>query len=188
MEWNRIARLSLAGQTLKVLPEYDRLYRWLGRNGLFLYNHAAELHEVEEFEKSIAVFGRCMRCYNDMDVQMLLADSYQELGKYPEAERHLKTAAAMCPVRFVPLYELAKLYDATDRKAETVELAETILAKEVKIPSATIAAVKNEMRQLLERENRDSAPQGGTSDEPENNEIRQDETPEVQPHSAVLPP
>jgi predicted metal-binding protein len=72
--------------------------------------------------------------------------------------------------------------------AKAIELAETILAKEVKIPSATIAAVKNEMRQLLERANRDSAPQGGTSDELENNEIRQGETPEVQPHGSALPP
>jgi hypothetical protein len=39
----------------------------------------------------------------------------------------------------------------------------------------------------LEKEgNRDSAPQSGTGDDPENNEIRQGETPEVQPHSAVL--
>jgi hypothetical protein len=97
-------------------------------------------------------------------------------------------AASMCSNRFMSLYEPAKLYDATDRKAGAIELAETILAKEVKIPSATIAAVKNEMRQLLERENHASAPQGGTGDEPENNEIRQDETPEVQPHGAVLPP
>jgi hypothetical protein len=51
-----------------------------------------------------------------------------------------------------------------------------------------IAAVKNGMRQWLERENRDSATQGGTGDEPENNERRQGETPEVPPHGSALPP
>ncbi|MDR1097501.1 MAG: hypothetical protein LBL57_05155 [Tannerella sp.] len=30
-------------------------------DGLFLYNHAVELHEVREFERSIAVFKHCMR-------------------------------------------------------------------------------------------------------------------------------
>ena len=48
--WRRIAHQALAGQTLKVLPEYDKLYTWLGKNGLFLYNHAAELHEAKEYE------------------------------------------------------------------------------------------------------------------------------------------
>jgi hypothetical protein len=80
MTWKRIARRSLAGQTLKVLPEYDKLYPLLGRNGLFLYNHAAELHHAKEYERSIAVFERCTRRFNDMDVH---ADSrqLQRIGK-----------------------------------------------------------------------------------------------------------
>ena len=151
-EWKRIARLSLAGQTEKMLPEYDKLYRWLGKNGLFLYNHAAELHHAGKFEQSIEVFERGIRYFNDMDVQMLLADSYKNLEKYAEAELHLKTAAAMCPARFMPLYELVKLFRATDRKNDALALAQIILDKEVKIPSRTISAIKNEMRRFVEAE------------------------------------
>jgi len=148
--WKRIAHHSLAGQTVKVLPEYDQLYQWLGKDGLFLYNHAAELHEARKFEHSIAVFERCTRYFNDMDVQMLLADNYKELELYAEAERHLKMAAAMCPARFMPLYELVKLYDAADRKDEAIALARKITEKSVKIPSFTVTAIKNEMRKLIE--------------------------------------
>ena len=49
IRWNYIARCALAGKTLKILPEYDKLYPLLGKDGLFLYNHAAELNEAKEF-------------------------------------------------------------------------------------------------------------------------------------------
>ena len=184
--WNRIARKSLAGQTLKVLPEYDQLYLWLGKNGLFLYNHSAELHEAKDYEKSIAVFKRCTQHFNDMDVQMLLADNYKELGKYAEAKQHLKTAAAMCPSRFMPLYELVKLYEAGNCKDEALALAQKILDKDVKIPSSTVTAIKNEMRQLIEAQEMTDVPENDcrTSDEPLNNETRQGGT----PNGAALPP
>ncbi|MDR1097580.1 MAG: O-antigen ligase family protein, partial [Tannerella sp.] len=189
IRWNRIAHLSLAGKTREVLPEYGQLYRYLGKNGLFLYNHAAELHEVQEYAKSLSVFEQCVRYYNDMDVQMLLADNYKELGKYAAAEKHLKLAAAMCPGRFMPLHELAKLYETDGRHEEALSIARQIIDKKIKIPSATVTAIKNEMQQLLEKEEtRDSATQGGTGDESKSHETRQRETPEVSPHGSALPP
>ena len=59
IKWKRIARLSLTGYSRQVLPKYDQLYRWLGKDGLFIYNHAAELSEAREYERSIAVFNQC---------------------------------------------------------------------------------------------------------------------------------
>jgi tetratricopeptide (TPR) repeat protein len=152
IRWNTIAKQSLAGKTREVLSEYDKLYKYLGRNGLFLYNHAAELHEVKEYAKSLSVFERCIQYYNDMDVQMLLAYNYKELGKYNEAEKHLKLAAFMCPGRFMPLYELTELFTATGRTDETRTLAQQIVDKKVKIPSATVYAIKQKMQKLIDRE------------------------------------
>ena len=146
MKWKRIARFSLGN----VLPEYDKLYRWLGKDGLFLYNHAAELYEAKEYEKSLAVFEQSTRYHNDMDVQMFLAANYSALGKYVEAEQHYKMAADMCPARFRPLYELAKLYDDVGRVEEACDLAKKIIDKDVKVPSFTIDAMKKEMRLLIE--------------------------------------
>jgi O-antigen ligase len=153
MKWNTIARQSLSGKTLRVLPEYEKLYSCLHHNGLFLYNHAAELHEVKEYGKSLSVFDVCVKYYNDMDVQMLLADNYKELGMYVKAEQHFKLAASMCPNRFMPLYQLALLYKETNRNDEALNLAQHIVDKEIKIPSSTVNAIKNKMRQLLKIEN-----------------------------------
>jgi len=191
MRWKQIAHLSLSGKTREVLPEYDRLYRWLGKDGLFLYNHAAELHEAREYEKSAAVFEKCVRHFNDMDVQMLLADNYRKLGLYAKAERHLQLASGMCPSRFMPLYELVRLYEATDHMEEALELASIIVDKEVKIPSATITAIKNEMRRLIEEQGSDNDPakQGRTSNKSDHEqEQRQGETPKVRSNGATLPP
>lgn len=186
IKWNRIAHLSLAGKTREVLPEYDHLYRWLGKDGLFLYNHAAELHEAREYTKSIAAFEHCTRYYNDMDVQLLLAYNYKALEKYTEAEEHLKTATAMCPARFIPLYELAKLYETIGRRDEVLAIAKVIIDKDVKIPSPTVAVIKNEMRQLVEARETLDVPENNirTSDDPKNEKTRQGEM----PHGAALPP
>ena len=72
---------------------------------------------------------------------MFLAANNKELGKQIEAEKHYNMAAAMCPVRFMPLYELVKLYDAANRKDEVLALAKKIINKDVKVPSSTVTTI-----------------------------------------------
>jgi tetratricopeptide (TPR) repeat protein len=191
IRWNTIAKQSLAGKTKEVLPEYDKLYKYHGKNGLFLYNHAAELHEVKEYTKSLSVFERCIRYCNDMDVQMLLACNYKELGRYDEVEKHLKLAASMCPGRFMPLYELTELYTATGRTDEARTLAQQIIDKKVKIPSTTIHAIKQKMRELIDREDGINVPasESRTDVEPINKiQSRQDNLLENETPKELLPP
>ena len=91
---------------------------------------------------------------------MLLADNCQQLKDYAKAEQHYGKAAAMCPAKFVPLYQLAKMLDAIGRNDEAVALAKQIVNKQVKISSPQINAIQQEMRQLIEREEKnDSIPE-----------------------------
>jgi len=191
IKWNRIASVSISGKIREVLPEYDRLHRWLGKDGFFLYNHAAILYEAREFERSLAVTEQCIRHYNDMDVQMLLADNFRALKKLEEAEKHYKKAASMCPSRFMPLYELVKLYEANDRKDDALALAKKIIEKDVKIPSITVSAIKNEMQKRINAKEASDVPEtvdSRASEESENNEKRQGEMLEGAPHCTALPP
>ena len=121
---------------------------------------------------------------------MLIADNYRELGKYIEAEQHLKTAAAMCPARYMPLYKLVKLYETTGRRDEALSAAHIIINKDVKIHSSTVTAIKNEMRKLIETIDTSDVPinDSRTSVKPHNEETRQGNTPKVQPNGAALPP
>ncbi|MDR2039238.1 MAG: O-antigen ligase family protein [Bacteroidales bacterium] len=150
IQWAKAARQSLIGKTLEMLPEYERLQKYLNRNGLFLYNHAAELNHVKKHEESLQIFEKCTKYYNDMDVQMLVADNYKAKELYDKTEQHLKLAASMCPNRFMPLYKLTLLYHETGRKREASALAQQILDKDVKVLSANIIAIKKEMIELIE--------------------------------------
>ena len=178
MHWAKTAKQSLAGKTFEMLPEYDKLYSYLGKSGLFLYNHAAELNHIKMYEESLQVFKECTKYYNDMDVQMLMAYNYKELEKYTEAEQHLKLAANMCPGRFIPLYELAKLYNTTNRKYEALAMAKIIINKDIKIPSGTIVSIKTEMKQWIEAFDKPK------NNNQTNNELQQGETSQ----DTALPP
>ncbi|KAA6348869.1 hypothetical protein EZS27_003669 [termite gut metagenome] len=104
MKWCKIAHKSLAGQTKQMLPEYQSLYGKLQNNELFLYNYAAELNVVNQYEKSLKIAHECEQLWADYDLQMLIADNYQKKLQYKEAEFHYIKAANMCPVKFIPLY------------------------------------------------------------------------------------
>jgi hypothetical protein len=110
-----------------------------------------------------------------------------------QAEITWNRIAAMCPARFIPLYELAKLYDATGRKDDgyAIAMAKKIVEKDVKIPSPAVTAIKNEMRRLIEAQETLLVPVNSdrTSDELKDNTTRQGETPAPDDASAVaLPP
>ena len=73
--------------------------------------------------------------------------------------------AAMCPVKFMPLYKLAELYVETGRKEEARGLAKKIMNKKVKIASPVINGIKNKMRKLLnEPDSLNETPQTNKSD------------------------
>lgn len=54
------------------------------------------------------------------------------------------------PVRFVPVYQLAKLYGKMARYDDQRRIAQQIMDKEVKVPSQRITDIKDEMRYILE--------------------------------------
>jgi hypothetical protein len=84
---------------------------------------------------------------------MLMADNCLQLQQYCATESYLKKAAAMCPVKFMPLFQLTELYQETERQKEAQELAQIILDKEIKIASPVINSIKNKMGKVLDDSN-----------------------------------
>ncbi|MDR1112659.1 MAG: O-antigen ligase family protein [Bacteroidales bacterium] len=190
MKWCEVAHKSLSGQTEQMLPTYRQLHQSLSKNELFLYNYAAELNVVQRYDESLQVAKECERLWADYDLQMLMADNCRQMKLCTEAEQYYKKAAAMCPAKFMPLYKLAKLHEEQGDKAEARKLAALILEKRVKVPSATIIAIKREMRQLVESEEGDApAPEGRTDAKPVNKiQSRQDTLLEPHTPKGLLPP
>lgn len=150
VEWYDVATRSLAGQTRYVLPRYEALHHRLRHSPHFLYNYAAELNYIGEYFRSQQVLDDCMRRMDDYDTHLLAASNHEHMGNYGLCELHLRKASAMCPVRFVPLYRLAKLYQTMGRHEELHSLARQIMDKEVKVPSWRVTEIKDEMRFILE--------------------------------------
>jgi O-antigen ligase len=153
MKWNRIAHQSLLGKTEQMLPEYRLLHNKLRKNDLFLYNYTAELNVAKRYDESLQIGRECERFLADYDLQMLIADNYKQLKQYREAERYYIKASQMCPVKFMPLYELTNTYVEEGKETEALALANTIMSKRIKVPSANVFAIKKEMRGLIDRIN-----------------------------------
>jgi O-antigen polymerase len=149
-DWNTIAKRSLAGETKEVMPDYARLYKTMNRNGLFLYNYGAELNYINKWNKSVVLLTECANFYNDIDLQLLLADNYMQLKQYAKAEKCFLLAHQMIPNRFIPLYRLALLYKNEGKIHEARRIAEILVKKKVKVESIDILTIKDEMNQLIQ--------------------------------------
>ena len=149
-EWYDVATRSLSGQTRYMIPRYEALYGRLKHSPHFLYNYAAELNYIGEHTHSQQILDECMQRMDDYDTRLLAASNHEHIGNYDLAEKHYRKASAMCPVRFVPLHRLAKLYGKTGRYGDQRIMAQRIMDKEVKVPSQYITEIKDEMRYILE--------------------------------------
>ncbi len=110
-----------------------------------MYNYAAELNVIGHYDESLKIAHECERLWTDYDLNLLIADNYQRIKQYEEAERHYKKASLMCPVRFVPLYRLYQLYKITGDQENELIMANKILTKPVKVMSPTIQKIKKEV-------------------------------------------
>lgn len=146
MEWKRISRLSLRGQTYSMLPHYQHLLATLGKEPYFLYNYAAELCVAKRYDDCLKTASACRKYWADYDLEVLQAEALIGLEQYEKTKHYLEKAATMCPVRFVPLYRLHYVYKKMKNEKEANRLAHLIIEKPVKVESDIVRAIKREMR------------------------------------------
>jgi len=149
-EWQVISQRSLMGETETVLPDFRRLHERMKNNGSFLYNFGAELHYSGHFEESLQILEECSSYLNDYDVQMLLADCYQNLGDTLKAIDCYNYASRMVPSKFLPQYQIMNLYLAYGDTVNAVNAANAILAKDVKVSrSKAVQRIINEAESVV---------------------------------------
>jgi len=148
--WKTIAMNSLRGNTEKMLPEYRKLHlAFLKRNPFFLYNYGAELNIAGRHAESIVILNACQKLFNDYDLQMLLADNYHKKGELEEAVQIYQHASYMIPCRFLPVYQLFKIYREANQREMAVKYAREIVNKKMKIPSFTVTSIISEAKDYL---------------------------------------
>lgn len=156
LEWNKIAIIARQGQMSKVSQRYQELLLPFRENAKFLYNYAVELYMMGQYESSMNIAQKCRKLYADYDLELLLALNAIKMNCSKEAEVYLQSASLMCPNRFVPLFELTKLYERENKINKAKQIATSILKKKIKIHSQTVHSIRVEMKCLLEKYKNDS--------------------------------
>lgn len=150
LDWCKANRMPLAGNAEKIQARYEQLHGYFAHDRFFLYNYAGKLSDLGRYDQSLAVAEDGSRLWADYYLRLMMAEDCLKLECYGEAEQHFLQAAAMCPARFMPLYKLATVYQATGRTDEARAQAQRILDKEIKVPSPIVYAIRHEMRQLVD--------------------------------------
>lgn len=136
LKWAAISRRSLAGHTEQMLPHYEHMLPHMKDNHLFLYNYAADLNYIGRYDESLNITEACMRRCQDYDVQMLLADNLEHTGMTDSAIVAYYAASLMIPSRLIPLESLMNVYLSRADTLKADSIAQMILNKDVKVPSA----------------------------------------------------
>ena len=148
--WKVVSEKSINGECEEMLPFFKQLSVKQSNSADFIYNWAAELHYAKHYEESAEVFNNNMHILNDYNVQMLLADDYQQLGDMMLALEHYDEAARMVPSRFLPHYYKMNLYLETGDTAKAVQMAEQIINKDIKVDkSGSVKKIRKEATELL---------------------------------------
>lgn len=137
------------GDYESAIEEYEQAYPELKNNGDFLMNYGKTLSIYKQDEKAIKILKQAKNHLNTTIIETALGDAYKNLKEYDKAEMAYKNAANMIPIRFYPMYLLAKLYEESEQKEKAITMAKTILGKDIKVPSTAIKEIKTEMKKII---------------------------------------
>ena len=151
-KWYKLKELNSLSEREFIISEYSKLYDKHYKNPQFLYNYSAEMNYYGLNLKSLELIKECEVYVNDYNVQMLKAQIKVELGDLEGAEQSYNLASDMCPSKFAPLYELARIKEQQRDYEALKEIAIQIIEKPVKVPSAKVYAIKDLMNDILKKQ------------------------------------
>jgi O-antigen polymerase len=152
-QWQSALDSYTKGSYNSSVKQYQGIYDKLSNEGEFLGHFGKALSVYGEHQEAIEVLTKAEGFMNNSLVQLALGDSYKAIGQFKKAELAYKKAHYMVPVRFYPLYQLAKLYIEINDYESAVQTAKTILEKKVKVHSSAIEQIREEMKIILEENN-----------------------------------
>ncbi len=149
IDWNSASSAYKYGDFKIAIEKFESAYPVLKKEGDFLMNYGKTLSMAEHNKKAVVILKEAQRYLNTTVIETSLGDSFMGLKKYDEAEQAYEHAHNMIPVRFYPLYLLAKLYEQNGQNNKALEIAEKILKKDIKVPSRAVKEMKEEMEMIV---------------------------------------
>ena len=138
-EWNK-ARSNCMYSSLKLIP-----------NTIFIYHsdigvvQGQILNNLQEYSRASVLLENINRNYPSYFSLLELGKSYKGLKKYHEAEVIWSRASKMVPLRFVPLYYLAKMHEERGETDKAKYYAKIVLEKKIKVMTPELYRILREM-------------------------------------------
>lgn len=150
-KWNKSQFFYHAELYKEVVKTYKPLYPYLKDRVEFLFEYGRSLGIEEYFEESNRVLQRATEISCDPMLYNLMGCNYQSLKNYEQAEAYMLKSTHIVPNRLYPWYLLMKLYDKTRQKDKAIEAANIVLIKEPKVQSKAIEEMREEAREVKDR-------------------------------------
>ena len=151
-KWHRLIEGSNTETVEKEIQQYAAIYPILKNNGKFLKEYGIFLmNHTNDYKTAFTLLEESKKYYISYDTYKYLADSYKRAGFYAKAIKEYQLLSWYIPNRFVPKYEIAKLYIASGNIRQAKEVAKSILNMPVKIPSQEVDSIKMEMSIFMNR-------------------------------------
>ena len=150
IQWKELSVVSDNGNDTKaVLEGYNNLYPKHRKDPYFLYNYAYVLSENGDCEKAGDMATDSFGLMANYDTALFIADNAKECGDVDAAEEYYWLASKMCPVRFMPLYGLFRLFNENNRVEEMKDMGQMILSKPIKVYSPEIRIIRTQVKQMM---------------------------------------
>ncbi len=140
-----------AGFKKKSIALYSNLSNDMIVDGNIYYPFAMELAKLNKTDSAIIVLKKSIRyIYNDHSA-LLLAKLYYEKGLLNLAERFYKETVFINPKSFRYRFALFTFYVETKQKDKSIYWGKSILELKPKVPSESVANIKNRTVDILQK-------------------------------------
>ncbi|TXK03938.1 O-antigen ligase family protein [Flagellimonas aequoris] len=130
--------------------KYLTLEKELNQISEFHHDLAYKLFEHGEYKKSIAQIEKYESMRVNYDVTLLKAFNFTSLGEHHKSSEHFFLAKYMVPSRFLPKYELFRIYKEIYHDQEaSINIAREIDQTPIKVKTDYTISVKSEVRKFL---------------------------------------
>ena len=133
----------------KSLNLYEKIKFKLNDNFEFLFNYGTVLSINRNYIESINYLELAKQIHTKYDLYINLANSYENIDKYNEAETNYLHASYLIPHKFTPKYNLLKLYIKSGQFEKAKLIANIIVKMPIKVYSQQVGQIKNEALKYL---------------------------------------
>lgn len=147
-QW-KVARLLYKERDLSALPRYNRLFKILYEEELFLFEYGQLLNKNKEYTKSNKILLLGTTISNDPMFYNIIGNNYKALGYNKKASEYYLFSHNMLPNRIYPIYLQGLLYLESGDTCKMREIAIAIQKFQPKIVSSATDEIKKKAAEWI---------------------------------------